>query len=392
MPAAGTPSELPDRHDWDLPPPAVQVLDTPVGGRLAHFCQNWEILGDPYVTNIIQHRYKLTLIDDLPLTSSPIVDTYPPTQQQPLSRNITALLYKKAIEVVHAPAITLGFYSPVFLVPKKDSGQGQDDTEPHRLQQTLPGASTVIPDDHAQATAIPDPGAGDAHQPGHQGHLIFMGVHYQWVVPPFGISSAPWLFTRLTKPIASYLHRRDIQFKAYIDDCLLDHLDTVTLLRHRDFTLRLLYQSGINFWKRLQFIRGLFQTDLDLISVPRDRWECMQAHLIRALHLPRTLRQWQVLLGLLTSAQDLTYRGRLQLRPVQMFLAPYIRRQDPALSIVLPDHLKQHLFVDLSLQGWGAHLEGQVASGLWSTDQRLWHINNLELEAHGTSPNHQEPL
>lgn len=40
-----------------------------------------------------------------------------------------------------------------------------------------------------------------------------------------------------------------------------------------------------------------------------------------------------------------------------------------------------HLFVDASRQGWGADLEDQAASGLWSNNELRWHINNLELEA-----------
>ncbi|XP_041357516.1 uncharacterized protein LOC121374484 [Gigantopelta aegis] len=112
---------------------------------------------------------------------------------------------------------------------------------------------------------------------------------------------------------------------------------------------------------------------------------------------------WQSLLGLLTSAQDLTLRGRLQLRRLQVFLNPYIVLNNPSLLITLPDNLQHslqwwmtpsnvlgrvslvpfqmthHLFVDASREGWGAHLNSQTASGLWSAEESSFHINVLEL-------------
>lgn len=43
--------------------------------------------------------------------------------------------------------------------------------------------------------------------------------------------------THITKPIVSYLYYlRSIQFETYMDDCLLNHQDTLTLLYHRDST------------------------------------------------------------------------------------------------------------------------------------------------------------
>ena len=36
--------------------------------------------------------------------------------------------------------------------------------------------------------------------------------------------------------------------------------------------------------------------------------------------------------------------------------------------------------MDASLLGWGAHVGSVMASGLWSPDQALMHINVLELE------------
>ena len=39
------------------------------------------------------------------------------------------------------------------------------------------------------------------------------------------------------------------------------------------------------------------------------------------------------------------------------------------------------IFTDASLKGWGAHLQGQGASGLWDSAWSARHINQLELQA-----------
>jgi len=48
---------------------------------------------------------------------------------------------------------------------------------------------------------------------------------------------------------------------------------------------------------------------------------------------------------------------------------------------ILPPEPVVEIFVDASLQGWGAHTEHKTACGQWSPQQKLWHINRLELQA-----------
>ena len=62
--------------------------------------------------------------------------------------------------------------------------------------------------------------------PIHQDHQRFL--HFQWQgqtwqfrVLPFGLSSAPLTFTKLTKPIVSTLRRLGIRMSLYLDDMLL---------------------------------------------------------------------------------------------------------------------------------------------------------------------------
>ena len=98
--------------------------------------------------------------------------------------------------------------------------------------------------------------------------------------------------------------------------------------------------------------------------------------------------QWQSLLGLLTSAQNLTLRGRLNIWLLHMFLLPYIALDNPRLMLPLPDNLGPHLQwwqnpmnVLGSHNSWGDHLNDQVTLGLWLFEERSSHISVLELKA-----------
>ena len=111
-------------------------------------------------------------------------------------------------------------------------------------------------------------------------------------------------------------------------------------------------------------------------------------------------------LGHMASLEKLIPLARLQIRPLQQHLADsWSTDQDmetpvpislKALEVIQwwqnrgnlttgvrvhpsqPDHL---LYTDASNAGWGAHVAELRAQGLWSQQEKSWHINSLELEA-----------
>ena len=98
--------------------PFLPCPDIPVGGRLAHFVEQWEELTDnKWVLSIVQNGFKIPFSSVLPLSVVPI---YLSQSSSPLLREeITELLKKQAVERVLNPG-TSGFYSRLFLVPKKN--------------------------------------------------------------------------------------------------------------------------------------------------------------------------------------------------------------------------------------------------------------------------------
>ena len=110
---------------------------------------------------------------------------------------------------------------------------------------------------------------------------------------------------------------------------------------------------------------------------------------------------WQVLLRHLTSLVRFVPHSLLRMRSLQWHLRTH---WSPSLPVPLSrgvqedlswwmvwDHLKGvlfwtpaldlHLYLDGSQLGWGAHLLDRVVSGVWSEQEKLLHINLLEMKA-----------
>ena len=116
---------------------------------------------------------------------------------------------------------------------------------------------------------------------------------------------------------------------------------------------------------------------------------------------------WQVILGHLASLERLVPHGRLRMRSLQWHLKTQWSPESdpPSLPVALPeearrdlswwmvrDHLLTgvrfgtpapdlHLYSDASSSGLGAHLLDQNVSGVWSDQEKLLHINLLEMKA-----------
>ena len=52
-------------------------------------------------------------------------------------------------------------------------------------------------------------------------HFVWYNVPYQWKVLPFGLATAPRVFTSLTKPILFLCHHKGLHLVIYLDDILV---------------------------------------------------------------------------------------------------------------------------------------------------------------------------
>ena len=239
---------------------------------------------------------------------------------------------------------------------------------------------------------------------------------FQFRALPFGLATAPFVFSWFLRPFVKFLQASGIKIHTYLDDWIVHHRDQNTLLSHKDYVLQWAEQLGlqVNFQKsslvpvqtvvflgaRLDLQSHLaFPSPEHLNRVKVCIGQILQGKLMSARH-------WSQLIGLLNFIASFIPFGRLALRPLQMHLSNHwdfdwtqehkllphpqqilchLRRwtQDEFLLQGMPFQVPSPtdtLFTDASLSGWGAHFREFHVSGLWDTQDQQLHINLLEMK------------
>ena len=404
-----------------------QPPNIPVGGRLAHFAQNWaEITDDKWVLSLIRKGYRI------PFKERPILSPNP-TFQQPqslqLEEEVASLFSKGAVEEI-IPECP-GYYSRIFLVPKKNGKlrliidlsvlNRSVYTETFKMETQRKVGNAVQLNDWAFSLDLTD---AYLHIPIHHRSRKYLrftlrGHVYQFKALPFGLSTSPFVFTRLMIVIATFLRRRAITLHPYLDDWLARNQNSQKLLEHRQFIMSLINSQGliINYEKSdlvpaqvFTFIGMEFLTHINIVRVPQARqMKILDSVRIFLQKTSVSARDFLSLLGQLNAAADFVMLGRLRLRPLQMSLhnqgqpQKFPLRHQIGITTKILQHLKWWLqedlyrhgipmkidppshtiFTDASLSGWGAHVEpeGLLFHGLWTEDQSRLHINVLEMKA-----------
>ena len=337
---------------------------------------------------------------------------------------------KNAVERVINPK-SPGFYSRLFLVPKKDgswrpvidlSGLNKFITRAKFKMETSRSIKNAIRvNDWAVSLDLTDAYYHVMIAPSSRKYLRFIvnGKVLQFRALPFGISSAPRIFTKIMGVVGAFLRMQGPQLLQYFDDWLLHKESRSNLLNDLHLTWQTVTSLGLipNTqkselipMKEFTFVGMTFRTELDSVQVPSKRVGSL-LEMIR-IFLTKTsvsARSMLSLMGSLNAAADLVTLGRLHMRPLQyLFLDQWRPFTDPLdreirMSDIFKSHLSWwlnmavyakgiplhtpipdlYLFTDSSLVGWGAHLEplGLTVQGLWSVNEKCLHINNLELKA-----------
>ena len=410
----------------------VPLPSVPVGGRLSQFLHHWEkFTTDVWVLSVIRGGLDLVLQERPPLSDSPIPmsQTSDKEKFRLLSEEVQSLLLKRVIEEIPPTQSTPGFYSRLFLVPKKTGGMrpvidlsilNSYLSVPHFKMETnrsiraciLPGMLTTKLDLSDAYFHIPISLASRKFL-----RFVWNNKVYQFLAVPFGLAVAPQVFTRVFQTVIAHLHTLSIQAHSYLDDSLLKEFDSEILSRHTFLFIRLLLDLGFLIsWKKSQilpsqdflFLGEHYRTDLGLIFPPEEKFQSLSQKILIFSNSPSvTARQFSQQLGFLNSLADVVPLGRLHIRPLQFFLQEHWDSASqvwealvPILPVLLP-HLdwwthrenvltgvallhpvpSLTLYTDSSLQGWGAFLEGKSVSGVWSLVQQQEHINLLEMRA-----------
>ena len=181
---------------------------SPVGGRLSNFVEGWKrITNDPYVLSIVAKGYRLRF------TSPPLLRQIPweirspqdPKEVLGMREQITFMLQKNAITEV--PPDSPGFYSNVFLVRKASGGwrpvidlknlNAHIHTPHFRINTTSSVLSSVEKGDYSFKIDLQDAYFHVPIHPSSRKYLRFAFENkvYQFRVLPFGLNTAPRVFT-----------------------------------------------------------------------------------------------------------------------------------------------------------------------------------------------------
>ena len=219
----------------ETPPPndSFQAsLSPPVGGRLRSFRRDWLTNKcSDNVLNIITNGYVLPFISKPNLVRAPLIQSGNKALQKELAL-IQSLLSKNAIERMENGK-SLGFYSRLFLVPKPhqrwrpviDLSRHNTFLLVERFKMEAPESirASLIPGEWVSSIDLADAYLHIPIHPNSRKYLRFFhrSQVFQFSSLPFGLATAPQVFTIIVKEVKLMALSRGIRLHQYLENWLI---------------------------------------------------------------------------------------------------------------------------------------------------------------------------
>ena len=295
------------------------------------FAPHWRsLLGNCRDTGIVEDGVGSAFQERPQLTNQCISFRTRSSRQQA----VDYLLMKGAIERI-TNVTSLGYYSPLFLVPKKTgdlrpvidlSTLNCHMVVPHFNMETQGSVRSAIR--NQEWTVSIDIRNAYLHVPMHQAvckylRFVVNKKVYQFTCLPFGLATSPREFTKLLWPVVALLRQQGVKLCVYLDDWLIraDTLEQAKL--HAQTTIRVLQFLGwiINYEKSdptpsqdFQFIGMQFNTrQFTVAPLPKMCLKVQSIHQHWMTDPNITARDLHRLLGMLVFMASLVQLGRLHL-------------------------------------------------------------------------------
>lgn len=246
--------------------------------------------------------------------------------------------------------------------------------------------------------------------------FFYKGNLYEFNVLPFGLNTAPYIFTKIMKPVISVLRCLGYLSTIYLDDYLaigktyqecLNNIDTTkTFLRSLGFIIN--EDKSCNSPTQVcKFLGFLIDSKNFQLMLPNEKVIRIKSEInkFRSLRTCR-IREFASFVGLLVSACPAIEYGWLYTKSFERLKFLNLKRSNDDFekfmdipssldsdldwwdkAIVFPtckikvDTFCIEIFSDASTTGWGISCGSKKASGLWNDDERKLHINYLEIKA-----------
>ena len=405
-----------------------------VSGRTALFLHNWEDLTrDPFVLSMVKGV-------ELDFLHTPVQSHYPgclvPDHEKELvDIEISKLLQKGVIEEVDP--CEGQFILNIFLRPKKNGSMRPIinlkrltqciDTPHFKMEHLLSFLPFIRKGMFMTSLDLKDAYFALPIDAAFRKYIRFFWKNklYEFQCLCFGLSSAPYIFTKVMKPIFSQLRREGICNSYYIDDSIYANLTATQLSMQTNRAKALLESLGfiINLEKSslrpsqiIEHLGFIINTLLMTVSLPAVKVEKIRKLCAKLLEQPTVLlREIAQITGLIVSSFLAIHHGRLHYRELEFFKLEHLDTEenyDKAVHLTAPvkselqwwvdnahtsngrsiaailsmEEFQQDLYSDASKKGWGCALtlRGKVinrCSGQWSPAEAREHINVLELQA-----------
>jgi len=399
---------------------------------LTRFGQAWRnFSNDPWILSTVIDGYSIDFISEPIQYSSPKGCVMSNEMEQICDSEIETLLLKTAIRAVSPVGSKVGFISKIFVTTKKSEGvvtgwRPVIDLKElnafvryqHFKMENLESVKFVIEKgDYMVKIDLQDAYFLISIIPEHREFLRFYwkGVLYEYLCVPFGLCSAPRVFTKLLRPVVAYLRERGIRLVIYLDDMLFFNQSVAGLLSDVQLAISLLERLGfiINYKKSNldpSQVMGYLGTIIDSVSLSFSLPPEKVSHiiglcnslLVKSEHVK--MRDLAKVMGNFAWAISCVPFAQGHYRRLQSF---FLSLPQGDLNNVVSlsagakadlvwwvSHLSQSngksffpdspdlvIYSDASLSGWGVSCDGVCTRGPWPFDDQLRHINELELLA-----------
>lgn len=348
-----------------------------------------------------------------------------PSAQVPNYREaVEKLIEKGAIERCRSSRDQ--FVSSYFLVPKPDGSfrfilnlkkLNQFIKAPHfKLEDIRTAARLIFPGVHMCTIDLRDAYYLISIQKESRRFLRFEfeGQLFQFTCLPFGLSMAPFIFTKIMKPVVRHLRLRGYSSVIYLDDflcveenaekCIKNVRETVEMLEFLGFLINE-EKSNTRPSTRCRFLGFVIDSERFSIELTEEKRERLSKAVREFEALEQcSIREFSELIGKLVAAclameygwlytkkmerekslallaNNLNYSSKMKIpRSIGPDLCWWKENLKKGFSTIKSGDFQLTIFTDASDTGWGAVNGNKKIYGFWSASQIGWHINYKEL-------------
>lgn len=246
----------------------------------------------------------------------------------------------------------------------------------------------------------------------------FENIMYEFQCMPQGYTDAPRLFTKLTKPLLSLLRLKGYLNSIYIDDILLTSDNKADLDKNVKQTAYLFDEAGFTIHpkksslegtKVIEFLGFIIDSEAFHVRISEKKSNKIKQMCKDITQKKKvTIRELAEVIGTFVATEPANKFAALYYKRMEIFRNEKLKESkgDYSAYIILSEEILQDLEwwinnidqhpkpiclpkiskkfkCDASLTGWGIYdvATGETSGGMWSNEEKNYHINCLEIMA-----------